>query len=194
MWTKLKKTTPDDHKKHGFTIVELLIVIVVIAILAAISVVAYNGIQQRARQAQLSTTVQAYAKALELYGVDHGDLPPSNWQCIGLPDDYPAEDGFLEGHCGNGPHHYYKDSVYSQATMDLILPYMGKKLVTGRYTNAPTEYNGTMRGLLYDRHANPTTRATLTFFLKGDIGCPVGTRIYYSATYDSTRCHYNISI
>ena len=31
--------------KHGFTIVELLIVIVVIAILAAITVVAYNGIQ-----------------------------------------------------------------------------------------------------------------------------------------------------
>ncbi len=33
----------------GFTIVELLIVIVVIAILAAISIVAYSGIQQRAR-------------------------------------------------------------------------------------------------------------------------------------------------
>lgn len=35
--------------KRGFTIVELLIVIVVIAILAAITVVAYNGIQNRAR-------------------------------------------------------------------------------------------------------------------------------------------------
>lgn len=40
--------------KSGFTIVELLIVIVVIGTLAAISIVAYNGIQDRAR----NTTVE----------------------------------------------------------------------------------------------------------------------------------------
>ncbi|MCA9336234.1 prepilin-type N-terminal cleavage/methylation domain-containing protein, partial [Candidatus Saccharibacteria bacterium] len=37
------------HRLSGFTIVELLIVIVVLAILAAITIVAYNGIQQRSR-------------------------------------------------------------------------------------------------------------------------------------------------
>lgn len=39
------------RKQTGFTIVELLIVIVVIGILAAITIVAYNGIQERARMA-----------------------------------------------------------------------------------------------------------------------------------------------
>jgi prepilin-type N-terminal cleavage/methylation domain-containing protein len=35
-------------RRASFTLVELLIVIVIVAILAAVSVVAYNGIQQRA--------------------------------------------------------------------------------------------------------------------------------------------------
>lgn len=52
---------------RGFTIVELLIVIVVIAVLAAISVVAYNGIQQRSRNAARVQAANAIYKQLELY-------------------------------------------------------------------------------------------------------------------------------
>ncbi len=58
--------------KSGFTIVELLIVIVVIAILAAISIVAYNGIQQRARDSQRSAEMASIEKALQLYYIDNG--------------------------------------------------------------------------------------------------------------------------
>lgn len=50
---------------RGFTIVELLIVIVVIGILAAITIVAYNGIQQRARASAASSALtQANKKIL----------------------------------------------------------------------------------------------------------------------------------
>ena len=65
----MRKTT------SGFTIVELLIVIVVIAILAAISIVAYNGIQARARDNIRYQDVKAITKALELYKVDNGNYP-----------------------------------------------------------------------------------------------------------------------
>lgn len=59
----------------GFTIVELLIVIVVIAILAAISVVSYNGITQRARDAERRTEMGSIEKALEMYHADNGGYP-----------------------------------------------------------------------------------------------------------------------
>lgn len=51
------------HKRVGFTLVELLIVIVVIAILAAISIVAYNGVQQRAQDSQILSAAQQLQKA-----------------------------------------------------------------------------------------------------------------------------------
>lgn len=53
------------QSQSGFTIVELLIVIVVIAILAAITLVAYNGIQQSARLATLQSDLTNNAKLLE---------------------------------------------------------------------------------------------------------------------------------
>ena len=60
----------DKHNKNGFTIVELLIVIVVIAILAAITIVAYNGIQTRAQVSTIQSDLSAAAKKNELFKID----------------------------------------------------------------------------------------------------------------------------
>lgn len=54
---------------YGFTIVELLIVIVVIAILAAISIAAYTNIQSRARAAAVQSDLTNAMKQLKLYRV-----------------------------------------------------------------------------------------------------------------------------
>jgi len=63
------------NKQSGFTIVELLIVVVVIAILAAITIVAYNGIQRNARDTIRIDKISKIAKALEMYKIDNNQYP-----------------------------------------------------------------------------------------------------------------------
>lgn len=65
------------RRVRGFTIVELLIVIVVIAILAAITIVAYNGAQNRAMDARRMQDFSEMEKALRLYAVDNNSFPAS---------------------------------------------------------------------------------------------------------------------
>ena len=65
------------HKQTGFTIVELLIVIVVIGVLAAITIVAFNGIQNRANDSTVQSDLrQNYMKIQNHYAIN-GSLPVS---------------------------------------------------------------------------------------------------------------------
>lgn len=67
----IKQTTA----KRGFTIVELLIVVVVIAILAAITIVSYNGITTRANASAAKSTAATWQKKLELYNAEASGYP-----------------------------------------------------------------------------------------------------------------------
>ena len=59
----------------GFTIVELIVVIVVIGILAAITIVAYTGINQKAIVASLQSDLENAYKQMELLKVDNDGYP-----------------------------------------------------------------------------------------------------------------------
>ena len=94
--------------RSGFTIVELLITIVVIAILATISVVAYNGAQERARTSAVQSAVSQWNKLILLAnstndrafkaGTSFG--PGITARCLGRSAaDFPAKDGFMAGEC-----------------------------------------------------------------------------------------------
>lgn len=66
---------PRRHNS-AFTIIELLIAIVVIAILAVIIVVAFNGITRRAQVTDLNTTMAAISRAMESERVLNSEAYP----------------------------------------------------------------------------------------------------------------------
>lgn len=72
------------QKQTGFTIVELLIVVVVIAILAAITIVSYNGINSRAMQSAAESMAQQVGKKVLFYATLNNDNYPPDLNAIDI--------------------------------------------------------------------------------------------------------------
>lgn len=74
------------NKNRGFTIVELLVVIVVIGVLAAVTIVSYTGISKRATVASLQSDLDNASRQLKLFSVDNSTFPASVTDCSISPD------------------------------------------------------------------------------------------------------------
>lgn len=107
-------------RQKGFTIVELLVVIVIIGVLSSLVISAYNGIQQTARNSAIKSGVAAYHKALTKYAIEHGSYPGVVNACLGA--NYP------DGKC----YQWAPSGSYSvSAVMDTALrPYIGSNKPT----------------------------------------------------------------
>ncbi|MNQ97238.1 Type II secretion system protein G precursor [compost metagenome] len=118
MWAK--------HKHSGFTIVELLIVIVVIGILAAITIVAYNGIQDRARTSSVMSALTQAANKIAIWQIDNPTLYPSTLSDVGLSD------------TGNVSFQYTSDNNASPSTYCLTATYGTTKYFVDSSGGAPS--------------------------------------------------------
>lgn len=97
--------------RRGFTIVELLVVIVVTAILATMTVAAYGGVQARSRDSVRIATVNKLAKGIEMYYLDNGRYPAIQ------------DGGGIEGTCGSQTDNWgWCDRT--KALSDALAPYM----------------------------------------------------------------------
>src|SRR5690554_2617129 len=80
----------------GFTIVELLIVIVVIGILAAITIVAFNGVSTQARETVLKSDLKNSATKLQLAEKETGFYPAEG------SEDLKSSEGIILSYSSSG--------------------------------------------------------------------------------------------
>ena len=154
------------YRARGFTIVELLIVIVVIAILATITIVSYNGIQQRAQNVATISAVSQTKQLLMVYGASIGDYPSTSAAC-------------LNSGCGS-----------RNATYDANIAKIGTQAVASSQSSLSLDYGGSAR--MVDGLNIPVL---LIYYLQGtsqDCGVDgvvkqTGTNIYVTTT---TRPRY----
>src|ERR1700677_2891656 len=65
-----------SNPRHGFTLVEILIVVIILGILAAIVIPQFTNASQNARESSLQSTLQNLRSQIQLYKLQHGDALP----------------------------------------------------------------------------------------------------------------------
>lgn len=148
-----------QSRNRGFTIVELLIVIVVIGILAAITIVSFNGVSAKAKNTQTISAVETYQKALAGYAAENGAYPvtlTANNTVMCLGTGYKDYDANGSADCGD-VNQSYRASVNTTFNSS-IAQYMGGS-TTGPTMNAAemiTYTNNTYVGAVVGKNASMT--------------------------------------
>jgi prepilin-type N-terminal cleavage/methylation domain-containing protein len=168
MWAKQKQ-------QNGFTIVELLIVIVVIGILAAITIVAYNGVQKRANNTRQSVAAKEYIKLIKQYKALNNDTYPTEFGCLGNNNVDTDSDGDKD--CNDNGNIAVDNTLLTKLAAYGTLPDVVTKQITGA--------DGVKRaGIRYS-----TASSALFYILEGsDATCDIGVRDTKGNSGDAVWC------
>lgn len=198
-------------KKRGFTIVELLIVIVVIAILATITVVAYRGITDSAKNTSLLSAMDVYEKALMQYQIKYGSYPSTLLSpggasvavCLG---EYRADGPFQDNECFLSSYSegqllipITSSNTINTALREFIspLPNASQYSITvhaGDIAETIKDVVIHARGITYISDLNNPNLATLSYVTKGDQNCGRGEKVFETNGngYTTTRCQITL--
>jgi prepilin-type N-terminal cleavage/methylation domain-containing protein len=131
-------------KQTGFTIVELLIVVVVIAILAAITIVSYNGVTNRAYDSAVQSNLSAAGKRLEQFKIENSDKVPvvTDWESMKIALTRNAYGNAYQN--GTGEHNF----VYcrNDATFGIVAATKSGKVYKYVSGQGVSEYTATFAG------------------------------------------------
>ena len=189
---------------RGFTVVELLIVIVVISILATLTTVAYNGVIERSQDAVIASTVESYAKAITTYRAKNGRWPlaseATTAACIGNDTSYSSTYGYLyPGICSTLPN-ASTNTTFNELMKSYIpnppdLSFMKPMQFTPAQKYA--------RGIYYSVYCLPSGCVTantsssdlmvkIAYRLKAGKTCVIGNTLLDTPTTGFTTCEYII--
>ena len=160
--------------QKGFTIVELLIAIVVISILASVTVVAFNGVRQRAEDTRLVAAITSYKKALALYKGDNSAYPVITTECLGVEGDLPATARFNTNECSFNQYDSIRDNTLNAA----LAKYMRNPPNANFLDELGTDDGNNVRGIFYQGDA---TYYYYEYYINPNRNCPIGR----SSSFDS---------
>jgi general secretion pathway protein G len=72
-----KRKGSNMRKNKGFTLVEILIVVVILGILAAIVIPQFTDASTQSKVSSCKTTLTSLRSQIELYKIQHNDVPPA---------------------------------------------------------------------------------------------------------------------
>ncbi|MCX7721278.1 MAG: type II secretion system GspH family protein [Dictyoglomus thermophilum] len=102
------------RRERGFTLIELMVVIVIIAILAAVALPNFMGATERARESAVRSAVKTIQTALEMYATDNQGYYPDSIYTLKTSGNYLPGGAFPKNPATNEEYNFSGGNASSE--------------------------------------------------------------------------------